>query len=787
MYMGKHIYKPMNYNYMNYKPRHRRGIALISVLFIAAVVLILASTFIFTIVRERQSTTAARLMNDALQVADAVSERGRMQVVGSFKDTFAQAPEFVREVSAIIYSEPTLSKDSVLKGKITAANLMTTNAIVIDGKTGWWRVTGATPFNKTTGKQIGPSLYLEVSATAQTANGVQTVIRRINMGQSHIFDLALLSKNTNCIYCHLRVNGDVGSLGAYLQPGWESSTGFASGGDLGGSVVNGTAYLQGLAGVRDASGNQLDADTNLTANPNEINGAKFTKIEQNYTGEPLPQKDGANAFPAISRDIGQQARNGTVSGGTIYAVDIGSTLSALPSSSNVPVVKGNEQKNKNIVLIGTEANPIVLSGDVYFEGDVVIKGVVKGRGAIYSGRNVYVAGNVQYSNPPDNCTQKPDPNGCAQAAIKSGKDELRLGARGNIVLGDYTEVDKSGDPKLWQGLQAANYYRSQFGFTDSTRQKCYDKATGDELEVITTTDPVTTITTTSYSNIEGDEIASSASDPKLVCVAEKGAVNQDAYSYSMRPGKIDENTGEFKSWLSDGLYQDILGQETRKYDSWRYGVNKAALTKADVQKQFGKYNLSDTSTDAILNLVKTGNGAIDISDANNDVMGRVNWDGGLLWVTIDDAFNYEKQTTKVDAFLYANQRVAGKTFGAPLAINGGMIGQEIGVLAPGITKLWYWGDADRYKFIGDPQDPTAPRPDCTKESFVANFVNTTNPSSAEIKTSGVYQPDSMDCALTINYDYRLRNGGLGYNLVAAEVGRTLTWQLADKKNQQVNP
>jgi hypothetical protein len=159
---------------------------------------------------------------------------------------------------------------------------------------------------------------------------------------------------------------------------------------------------------------------------------------------------------------------------------------------------------------------------------------------------------------------------------------------------------------------------------------------------------------------------------------------------------------------------------------------------------------------------------------------------------IDKAFDYEKQVTHVDAFLYANQRIAGKTFMAPMVINGGMIAKEVGILAPGIEKPGFLS-ASRYAFLDTPSisNPV----DCGDDDFIENFIdnvdlnaNGVSDSADEAKMSPLFQPDSEDCALTINYDERMRNGGLGYNLISPKnIGRTLTWQIADDASQQVRP
>ena len=733
------------------KPKKPQGIALISVLFIAVVVLILASTFIFMVVRERQATNTSRMVSDALQVADALSERARLQIVDIHKTSSLTSTNFVKNVY------------TVLKGGSSSISLInsyvnTAQPITLNGKQGWWKIVDASPV---TDVHTPPEImYIDIAATAETGSGVQTVIRRINMGQSPIFDLAMLSKKTDCIYCHLQVNGDVGSLGD-LRPGWgeESSRGIGSGGELGGSLVNGDTFIAKKASRDDA---------NLSTDPAKINGALFNgSVAEDYAGNRLPKdKDGDNIpdFPVINRKVAKENAEGTLSGGKIYTVALGATLASIPASGNQTTIDGTY--NGNVILEGTLDDPIILEGDVYFEGDVIIKGYVKGRGGIYSGRNTYVAGNINYVDPPENCATKSNPDQCAENAILDKKDELRLAARGNIVLGDYTEVNADGSQETWQEQQAPDYFRSQFGLSN---MRCYDTQTSDELE----------LSGSEYKNIDGDIIPYS----NVECPSE-------SYTYSMRPGKVNTD-GSFSNWVSDDLYQGILGEEQRKYDLWRYNVKQSSLALAEVQKQFAKYNLSNTSLNDILN---HGAGGFNLTDTTNTIIGTAHWDDGLntIRVMIDKAFSYEKQITHLDAFIYANQRIAGKTFNAPLAINGGMIAKEIGVLAPGIERPW-WASNSRYDFLGDFSYTT--NLDCGNKSFIkSNFTDGLDlnldgsvDSDDTPELSGLYQPDSDDCALTINYDYRVRNGGLGFNLISSDIGQTISWQIADRVSQQVKP
>ena len=86
-----------------------------------------------------------------------------------------------------------------------------------------------------------------------------------------------------------------------------------------------------------------------------------------------------------------------------------------------------------MVLTGTRERPIVLNGPVIIPSDVIISGYVTGQGTIYSGRNIHIVGNIQYLNPPTWSGKSSSGSANAQ------KDMLGLMAKGNIVMGDYTQ------------------------------------------------------------------------------------------------------------------------------------------------------------------------------------------------------------------------------------------------------------------------------------------------------------------------------------------------------------
>lgn len=512
-------------------------------------------------------------------------------------------------------------------------------------------------------------------------------------------------------------------------------------------------------------------DTQLFGSDKKINGTEFTgDIASGYRGDKLPQDqngDDIPDFPAIDRRVAEASADGSLSGGVIYKMNRGGKLVSVPSSSNQSTL--NQTYDGNLVLIGTVDNPINLDKDVYVSGDVVIKGYVKGQGTIYAGRNVYLAGDINYADENSDCWKASEPDACARQDIENDKTELRLAARGNIVIGDYTEKNPDGTDKSWSGLQSADYYRSQFGFYGST--KYYDKATGDELSC-SAGDAGTTC-----HNVDGEVITNY-----------KAVSSKDTYDYSLRPGQV-KSDGSFEGWLDDGTYQAILGKETRPYNTWRYKITNAnetrdTLTLDDLKAQFKDYtNIDDASLNAMVcakdadgNGPTCESGSYVITDTAGNEIGVVYWnDGNEMRVIMNPPIAVDRQVTRVDAFLYANQRIAGKTFMAPMVINGGLIAKDIGILAPGVQYREWWM-TNRYAFLDTDESGSDPL-DCTDVAALDSL-------KYSLKDTA-YEPDADNCALTINYDYRMRNGGLGFNLVEGSVGQTIGWQIAAKRSDHV--
>lgn len=756
---------------------------MITVLFVTAAVLLLAITFSVIAMSERRSTASSAATERAIQLADAGSERARRIVVHEFNETFLSIANFLKSVA-----------DGGVDG------LAGVKTVLVEDTEVHWQVIGVSDPSAAFG-------WIDVASTARLGNdAVQTVVRRIGFGASSTFNLAMLSETTDCMFCHLRVNGDVGNL-VFMRPGWGSESGgggspnSCSGGDgrgsggnnsgLGNSVINGNVFA-----AQDI--------TNDCTTSNRLNGTQVAGVVERFsTNASLPvdlDGDGIADFPPIIREIAIENALGSISAGN------GSCMVALGSQYDPAACSGSVNLtgtvDGNLVLVGTESNPINIDGDLWVEGDVIISGYVEGLGGLYSGRNVYIAGDVQsvaaaYRVVGSNCVNEsgavmmtqaqmastgfsPE-DACARRSIDDGTDALRIAARGSIIVGDYTEHDEDGNLQSYEKRQSSEFYRQQFDFNGSRR---YDRRNGDELRCSGST----------CVNAEGQTVDGTHQ------------VTLNGYDASFRPGHITGG-GNFQTWMTDAQYQEILGTEVFDYNNWRWEFNNSdfsngnnlaavllnlidaglpfaeALSVLDKRVDFrpGR-TLSDTQFDNFIAAVwaagyaitdnrsaleqNQGGGQFGDNDQLDDQGDRYryHWSGNSLRVLYYGEREFETQVNRIDAFLYANQRIAGKTSMQAMSITGGLVARDLGILAPGRSlERWTYGD--------------------TLSNYFANRRATecSNPGS------DYYVYGSEDCALTVNYDHRLRNGGYGYNIIEGRIGITLDWRLADTAGERVNP
>lgn len=120
---------------------------------------------------------------------------------------------------------------------------------------------------------------------------------------------------------------------------------------------------------------------------------------------------------------------------------------------NMPSIQQNV--DSNVVLSGTEDNPITIDGTVTIDGDVIINGYIKGEGTLIVRGNIYIPTDLQYldgkeylpNDSPGNPTG-PRTFGIAQDGTVNA---LGLTSGGNIMIGDYIK------PASWYGPNKYDY------------------------------------------------------------------------------------------------------------------------------------------------------------------------------------------------------------------------------------------------------------------------------------------------------------------------------------------
>lgn len=276
---------------------------------------------------------------------------------------------------------------------------------------------------------------------------------------------------------------------------------------------NGSPMTSGEVNASSLDGYAFDPNTGyITEDPNtgavtQVNLSQAQKNQQiyepganlylEYPSDPTEQTDGPlpDSIPPVFSDLDndrlvdsnevlakwQDAQGaygvkapGTISGGSIQAVPLGTTIVNALTMSDVDGTTGVYQGN--LVLSGTSADPLLVDKTVVVEGDVIISGVVKGTGQIYASGNIYVVGDLTYADGTDG-------NGDRTYGLAGDGTQnlLMLNAGGNVLINDYltpeyqnaaaaddpTYIDFGDhmDPVV-NGLNATNPdYNSGFSFT----------------------------------------------------------------------------------------------------------------------------------------------------------------------------------------------------------------------------------------------------------------------------------------------------------------------------------
>jgi hypothetical protein len=783
-----------------YKNRSERGATLFTVILLGVILAAIgASTFLVSSQLSNR-TVQERGVSAAFQIADSAAEYVRDEYIKDKKASGLSTTAWLTNIGNGTRTVASLKNSSVADAGLTAAaadvKTNTANLIQLDNRfTNTYRSRGSgAVVVRARVFASNPVGTFTIKATAVLPDGSeQTIVKGFAATEVNprVPLFAVLSRNINCAFCHVQINGDTGAL-SHVRPGWDvkgscadigydERTGTANG-CTGDGVINGTnaargntrikGSLLGLQKFTDDTSSNNDPTSATIKNLNGIaiedpyggspdvtekyDGDKFNAVKTagdldgdginndippvdldkakiDGAGKSISVSSGGLATPDGYRNIDLSA---TTTKGGMYLIPAGSTYSSIQQKTSL----SDTEKSGTLILIGTKADPIKIPENFYFNGDIILKGYVSGNGNVTASRNTYIAGELIYKNPPgtngnyNNLTSSAAVESQAQAE-KSSKDSLRLFAGGNAIIGDYTNQNDAGTGKLDVAFrQPETFIRQQFGldsapsFGGETPNRYFNKSNGEELSCVKNNvelpgPPIQPIGTVciKYLSITGKEIASTG-------VTSQAA--QSAYDYVVKPGSV-QSDGTFKQALTDRQFRDILGTQTPK--------DKVTVRNDSVNNDNSKY----LNTSALVNTKRANITSVDIPGVLYDYASNSNnaqKDANALLVNTKIA----NQVERVDAYVYANRRIAGIVRGTSLQVNGGFVTKEFGVLATAV-------EGSRYNTTNITAASTACVANTTTASDPNNYCNGllygTDKSNGDANKDGT--------GLQINYDNRL--------------------------------
>lgn len=292
---------------------------------------------------------------------------------------------------------------SVLEGILTPASRVTVNWTAMDAngvsrQNIAIRLTGDklfSPLGSIEGGQgsfsftwgTRPAKGFEIQITAVDPAG------NIGVGQSQkwapqVFNAALLTSSVRCLFCHIKVDGDLGGID------FPAATHVGTGQNF-----EVTSKIYGTNTV-----------------PSKLATTAKGGSNSNYKNSPLVMFPINGQWPSLTGNILRPRMNGTLRVGSIFVT---------------------RTHQGNLVLGGTDESPIVLNGEVFIDGDVVIKGSYRGVGTIYA-QNIYIVDDIKALKSPFPFDADPvKAVAQAQASIAKKDDALYLGALKQVLIGNY--------------------------------------------------------------------------------------------------------------------------------------------------------------------------------------------------------------------------------------------------------------------------------------------------------------------------------------------------------------
>lgn len=539
-------------------------------------------------------------------------------------------------------------------------------------------------------QDVTGATILSVTSTGSSIDNSQYTIRSVLTVEGEVFkgfEFAVLANNVNCIMCHARIdnvdrvyNTDPALAGTFDRVKVASLESMLIRTTSADSYIAGTLYTRGI--VTDKDGNSI---TDLSPTGQGLEGYSFDgsdgKIQEpmasvgltNTTGSPLPQfgnlymnypteqnqmtdgklpTDFPPPFPddndnkLVDQEEFDQLANdatGAITGGIIYGMNGNQkyTDATLPGAGNMTSI--TQSFDNNLLLVGTDANPIVINGNVAIDGDVVIQGVVKGTGQIFARGNVYVTGDLTYAD------GDIGGNRTFGTAADGTRNALSLAAGKNVLVGDYiTHKDQDlADPNAYDPGNLSNGENFSFAMSEMT---LFNRREWSKTQQF-------------LPDANGDPVANGTYDPSY----------QPRY-YTMNDGDpvYIFNKPVIDNGDQKGTYWDPAS------NSWK---GKEHLTKYEMDK-LTKLDPGDPQLvgASIVALDGTG-GWISPSTLKN------------LWIN-SDAARAPGDPFKIDGQIYTNNSIFALTQNrsnsqGQMIVNGALVASDVGVLVPTQLNLNY--------------------------------------------------------------------------------------------------
>ncbi len=223
----------------------------------------------------------------------------------------------------------------------------------------------------------------------------------------HVFSAAILTRTVRCLFCHIRVEGDVGGIDFPLSDMHAASA----------SGVRIFGQLFATGGIPEVFKKGVPGGTPVAT-------AGFSENYKNMGKKifPKPNAAGEITFPTLQTEVLEKTMLGKMT---------------VPANEHNGSQISIDKVHRGSLFVDGSKTPFTINGEVLIDGDLVIKGSYTGRGTIYAA-NIFIIGDVTARK--SAFPFLPNENEALEQARNSivrGDDALYLASTKTIRVGEY--------------------------------------------------------------------------------------------------------------------------------------------------------------------------------------------------------------------------------------------------------------------------------------------------------------------------------------------------------------